>query len=139
MRTVSVLAFIMLSACAATQPQVAPATNQEGLQRELDHEAAANTQLALSEWGTQLTSAILRYWAWPPGTNPAWRARAKFQLSPTGTVQSAEIVESSGNQVFDDSVIRAIYKASPLPLPRDPRVFDPRITVCFSPNPRNCQ
>jgi len=139
MRTASVLILIMLSACAATQPQIASSTDQADLQRQLNQEATANTQLETNEWAIQLIAAIARNWAWPPGTNPTWRTFAKFQLDPTGTIQSAEVVHSSGNQVFDDSVIRAIYKASPLPLPRDPRVFDPRITACFSPSPKNCQ
>jgi hypothetical protein len=36
---------------------------------------------------------------------------------------SVVIVESSGNSLFDDSAERAVRKASPLPVPKDPGVF----------------
>lgn len=138
-RASTVLALLLLAACAAEPPQAAPASDPPDLQHRLDQEAKVNSERAVNEWLTQLVAAIAQSWAWPPGTDPTWRAWAKFRIDPTGAVQSAEIVRGSGNAVFDDSVIRAIYRASPLPLPRDPSVFDPRITACFSPNPRSCE
>ncbi|SMG67316.1 protein containing TonB, C-terminal domains [methanotrophic bacterial endosymbiont of Bathymodiolus sp.] len=36
---------------------------------------------------------------------------------------SVVIIESSGNSLFDDSAERAVRKASPLPVPKDPGVF----------------
>jgi colicin import membrane protein len=138
-RAVGLLALMMLAACAATPPQATPAADQADLQSRLDQEAKANSERAASAWVTQLVAAIVQNWAWPPGTDPAWRVWAKFKINPAGAVLSAEIVHGSGHAVFDDSVIRAIYKASPLPLPSDPSVFDPNIVVCFARNPRSCQ
>jgi colicin import membrane protein len=34
-------------------------------------------------------------------------------------VQSVKITRSSGNPAYDDAVVRAIQKSSPLPLPAD--------------------
>jgi colicin import membrane protein len=89
------------------------------------------------EWVIQMIAAIKRYWAVPPGSSEL-SALVKFTLSPTGEVTSATIKQSSGNPVFDHSVLQALYKASPLPLPSDPAAFDPAITTCFALNPRNC-
>lgn len=46
-----------------------------------------------------------------------------IELLPGGVVASVQIAKSSGNALFDDSVVRATYKASPLPLPPDPKRF----------------
>jgi colicin import membrane protein len=38
---------------------------------------------------------------------------------PTGEVLSVRVTQSSGNVAYDDAVMRAIEKSSPLPLPAD--------------------
>lgn len=49
--------------------------------------------------------------------NPEVRCLVK--LLPTGEVQSVRVTKSSGNSAYDEAVIRAIEKSSPLPLPAD--------------------
>lgn len=49
--------------------------------------------------------------------NPEVRCRVK--LLPTGEVLSVQVTRSSGNPAYDDAVVRAIEKSSPLPLPAD--------------------
>ncbi|MHB1216373.1 MAG: cell envelope integrity protein TolA [Thiobacillus sp.] len=49
--------------------------------------------------------------------NPVVRCLVK--LLPTGEVQSVRVTQSSGNAAYDDAVVRAIEKSSPLPLPSD--------------------
>jgi colicin import membrane protein len=41
----------------------------------------------------------------------------EVQIGPTGEVRGMRITQSSGNPWFDESVERAIQKASPLPAP----------------------
>lgn len=43
--------------------------------------------------------------------------RVSFRISPQGEVSDVQVVASSGNREFDDSVLRAIAKANPLPPP----------------------
>jgi colicin import membrane protein len=45
--------------------------------------------------------------------------RCQVSLLPTGEVQSVRVTKSSGNTVYDEAVVRAIEKSSPLPLPDD--------------------
>jgi colicin import membrane protein len=45
---------------------------------------------------------------------------------PTGEVISAEIRKSSGSKAYDDAVLRAILKSSPLPKPDRPGIQIPR-------------
>jgi colicin import membrane protein len=49
--------------------------------------------------------------------NPEVRCLVK--LLPTGEVKSVQITKSSGNLAYDEAVVRAIEKSSPLPLPDD--------------------
>lgn len=42
-------------------------------------------------------------------------ARVRFRIERNGKVVDAEILESSGNPLFDNSALRALLKASPLP------------------------
>jgi colicin import membrane protein len=52
---------------------------------------------------------------------------------PGGEVVEVRIVQSSGNAAFDQSVERAVLKASPLPRPRDPSLFAQEIEFIFEP------
>jgi len=45
--------------------------------------------------------------------------RCAVRLLPTGEVQSVRVTQSSGNAAYDEAVVRAIVKSSPLPLPAD--------------------
>jgi len=45
--------------------------------------------------------------------------RCLVRLLPTGEVQSVRVTQSSGNAAYDQAVVRAIEKSSPLPLPAD--------------------
>jgi len=47
------------------------------------------------------------------------QVRCLVRLLPTGEVQSVRVTQSSGNAAYDEAVVRAIEKSSPLPLPND--------------------
>lgn len=47
------------------------------------------------------------------------QVRCLVRLLPTGEVQEVQVVESSGDKAYDEAVLRAIQKSSPLPLPTD--------------------
>jgi colicin import membrane protein len=47
------------------------------------------------------------------------QVRCLVKLLPTGDVVSVRVTQSSGNPAYDDAVVRAIEKSSPLPLPTE--------------------
>jgi colicin import membrane protein len=47
------------------------------------------------------------------------QVRCLVKLLPTGEVLSVRVTQSSGNVAYDEAVVRAIEKSSPLPLPTD--------------------
>jgi colicin import membrane protein len=64
------------------------------------------------------------------------KVRCLVKLLPTGEVQSVQVTQSSGNGAYDEAVVRAIWKSSPLPLPsdRDARAaFVPELSFVHSP------
>jgi len=47
------------------------------------------------------------------------QVRCLVKLLPTGEVVSVRVTQSSGNAAYDEAVVRAIDKSSPLPLPSE--------------------
>jgi len=53
---------------------------------------------------------------------------------PTGDVLGTpRLRRSSGDPRYDDAVLRAILKSSPLPRPEDPKVFTRNLELRFRP------
>jgi TonB family protein len=55
-------------------------------------------------------------WSWPDRKSGIF-ATVSFNLSQTGEISNVKIEKSSGVREFDDSVVRATMKASPVPPP----------------------
>lgn len=83
-------------------------------------------------WVRALSEAIRRNWLRPPGADN-FSCRLNVKLQVTGQVVSATIISSCGSPVLDDSVIKAVYKASPLPLPTEPSAFVADLNLTFKP------
>ena len=82
-----------------------------------------------------LRNKIKSGWKWYD-TRAALNTWVTFSIAPDGTVSNVAIAESSGNREYDDSVLRAIYKASPLPPPPE-RVYEQFRDVKMSFDPRD--
>lgn len=74
-------------------------------------------------YSAAIAQQIRRNWLRPPGISDDLKCSAMVNQLPDGSVTAARITHSSGNAAFDESVIRAIYKAAPLPQPPNPEVF----------------
>lgn len=66
----------------------------------------------------QLEQHIKGGWRWIKG-GERFVSVVSMRLAPSGVVQSASVQRSSGNTQFDESALRAVYKASPVPPPPD--------------------
>jgi colicin import membrane protein len=82
-------------------------------------------------YSAAISQQIARNWLKPPGISDDLKCEALVIQMPDGNVTSAKITRSSGNAVFDESVIKAIYKAAPLPQPPSPEVFDRDLQIAF--------
>jgi colicin import membrane protein len=65
---------------------------------------------------------IMKTWVLPlpPEESRALQATVLFRVARDGHIDRLDLVQSSGNALFDASLVRAIKRASPLPeLPAD--------------------
>lgn len=88
---------------------------------------------ARGEWVYAIAHRISTKWLRPPGVPPGLRVKLRIEISETGRVEQVEVAESSGNETFDTSARFAVLKASPLPLPADPRAFVPVLMPTLTP------
>lgn len=67
---------------------------------------------------------IMRYWFVQGGPTAGSSTELFVRVAPNGTVLDVKISRSSGNDALDRSAMAAVYKASPLPVPQDPALFN---------------
>jgi len=95
----------------------------EAEQREHEAEQLRQDQSLLAQYTTRINAAIMQNFnltGLPPGLSCVLRIR----MVPGGEVVAVQIDTSSGNPVFDQRASDAVTKASPLPVPDDPRLFE---------------
>lgn len=63
-----------------------------------------------------LQDHVHRGWRWLAGRE-LLEAIVEVHMQPNGLISSAEVVAGSSDRNFDEAVLRAVYKASPLPPP----------------------
>lgn len=88
-------------------------------------QAQARSQAAalFAQYIGPIKSKVTNSWIRPATVRPGARAKVLVRVSPQGDVLTAKIQQASGDAIFDRSVINAVYKASPLPIPNDPRLY----------------
>lgn len=112
---------------------------QAALEAAMAAELQGRIQAAQADWGSVLASRIRKFWTRPAGSADNFRCVVQMRLAPNGDVLDARVVSSCGTEPLDRSVEAAVLKASPMPLPPDPKAFTPDIKVTFCPNPAACQ
>jgi TonB family protein len=65
---------------------------------------------------TTLEYFIKSGWRWHDQSSPLM-ARVCFRISPEGRISQVQLCGSSGNSLYDTSIIRAVQKADPVPAP----------------------
>jgi len=79
---------------------------------------------------------VKRNWTRPSAISNGLTCTIRVQLIAGGQVKSAQVIESSGNAIFDRSAENAVRKASPLPVPTDPLIFQKFKVFSFIFNPQ---
>ena len=84
--------------------------------------AAGVQRVRLMAYQDRVRAKIIEMWILPLSAEQTrdLQATAQFQVTRNGQVAQLELVNPSGNSLYDDSLLRAIWRASPLPaLPDD--------------------
>jgi colicin import membrane protein len=64
----------------------------------------------------KIVNTIKENWAWP-GQKGSLKALVRFSIKDNGEITGLKIAEPSGDAAFDESILRALRKSSPLPPP----------------------
>jgi colicin import membrane protein len=113
------------------------AQREEDLQRDLAAEEQARRARAgpaLASWQSQIAAKINRAWLRPPTARPGIECLLNVTQVPGGEVTEVSIGACNGDQAVRESIEAAVYRASPLPPPPDPALFDRHLRIDFKPD-----
>ncbi len=117
--------------------QQASADREADLRRSLDQELrqdAARSSGALASWQSQITARIQRAWLRPASARPGIECVLNVTQVPGGEVTNVRIGTCNGDQAVRESIEAAVYRASPLPPPPDPSLFERSLVITFRPD-----
>jgi colicin import membrane protein len=112
------------------------AEREAELQRLLaaEEEAAAFARSGVvDEYRQLLVQTIERNWIRPPSARAGLECTLYVTQAPGGTVIDVRLGSCNGDQAVRESITNAVFRASPLPPPRDPRAFQRRLEIVFRP------
>ena len=110
---------------------------QEALAAEQEELAQASDQLLQSqqsEYFSQIRATVERNWLRPKSVPKGLEVKLRVSQIPGGTVIDVTVIKSSGNVAFDQSAVLAVRKSSPLPKPKDDRLFQREVIFDFTPD-----
>ena len=116
---------------------------QERAQREADlrtqlqveeHLDAARTNGALAQYQALIAARIERAWIRPPSAHAGINCQVNITQVPGGEVTAVQVGKCNGDEAVRQSIETAAYRASPLPAPPDPALFDRDVVVTFAPH-----
>lgn len=107
--------------------QLAAKSLQQDIQQEQKRMAGARAQQIQGEvnkYKALVLQAISQNWIVPPSINKNLSAQLMIRVAPGGVVLDVQVVKSSGDEGLDNSARAAVFKASPLPVPREADAFE---------------
>ena len=126
---------------AEAQQRQADAKAQAQREEDLQHDLAAEEDArkaragpALASWQSQIAARINRAWLRPPTARPGIECMLNVTQVPGGEVTEVSIGACNGDQAVRESIEAAVYRASPLPPPPDPALFDRHLRIDFKPD-----
>jgi colicin import membrane protein len=121
----------------AAQDAKARAAREMDLKRRLAVEEDEGLAVAQSgvkdEYRALLTQAIERNWIRPPSARAGLACTLYVNQAAGGTVVDVKLGSCNGDAAVRESIVNAVYRASPLPPPSDPRAFERRLEIVFKP------
>jgi len=116
---------------------------QERAQREADlraqmqseeHLDAARSSGAMAQYQALIAARIERAWIRPPSAHTGINCQVNITQVPGGDVTAVKVGRCNGDEAVRQSIETAAYRASPLPAPSDPALFDRDVVVTFTPH-----
>ncbi|HSN17808.1 MAG TPA: cell envelope integrity protein TolA [Gammaproteobacteria bacterium] len=125
------------TALAQRQKTADTAARRRQLQAEIaDEEKVRDSRLAglKAQYMGLIKQKIENNWVQPPSTPDNLKCKVEVHQVVGGTVSRANVLSCNGDDAVRQSIVTAVLKASPLPQPPDPSLFDPDLTFDFVPS-----
>lgn len=119
-------------AVAARRAAQTKADLERQLAEEEEFSAAAESGL-LDEYAEIIRQKVERNWIRPASAREGINCRVLVKQIPGGEVVDVRIAECNGDEAVLRSIEAAVRRASPLPPPPDPALFDRSLTFDFRP------
>jgi hypothetical protein len=95
--------------------------------------SAARLQAQRQQYIMQIAQKVERNWLRPASTSEDQSCEVVVMQNMMGDVIDVQLQACTSDNAFQHSIERAVYKASRLPLPPDPELFDRKIYFKFKP------
>ncbi len=106
-------------------------------QQQLSQSRQQYVNSVLDKYKALILNAIAQHWIVPGSVNKDLTCTILVTLAPDGNVLNAHISSSSGQPALDRSAVAAVYKASPLPVPSNPELFNYFKSINLKVRPEN--
>ena len=117
----------------AAEQEAREAELQRRLASEEEEAAAVAASGVVDQYRAELQQAIERSWIRPPSAQPGLVCTLHVTQAPGGTVLDVRLGSCNGDAAVRESITNAVFRASPLPAPADPRAFERRLEIVFRP------
>ncbi len=114
----------------------AQATRESELKRQLAEEEGRTQAVdsgLLNQYMVMIQQRVMRNWNRPLSAKSGIECEVQVSQGTNGTVLSAQVGRCNGDDAVKQSIEQAVYKASPLPLPPDQRLFERNLVFIFKP------
>lgn len=118
---------------AREQQLFAADRERQSIKDQLARDAASARFKGIAAWVDKVRAKIRSNIVLPPDLKGNPEALFLVTQLPTGEVLQARLVISSGHTAYDEAVLRAILKSSPLPKPDSPGLFERELKLTFRP------
>jgi colicin import membrane protein len=112
------------------------AQSEAELKRSLaaeEHVMTARSNGQLASWEAQIQARIQRAWLRPPSARTGIDCMVYVTQVPGGEVVNVRLGQCNGDPAVRESIQAAAFRASPLPPPPDPALFERNLEIQFKP------
>ncbi len=115
----------------------AKAEREAELRRQLadeEHVSAVEASPARAQYIARLSARIQNAWIKPPSARAGLDCIVNITQIPGGEVTGAHVSQCNGDAAARQSIENAVLRASPLPPPPDPALFQRNLVIHFHPD-----
>jgi colicin import membrane protein len=118
-------------------PNGAKADREAELRKQMadeEHRSAVESGPLRDSYIAKLRNRIQNAWIKPPSASVGLDCLVEVTQIPGGEVTGVRVTQCNGDAAARQSIENAVYRASPLPDPPDPALFERNFVFRFKPN-----